>query len=646
MKKSIFVLGDLVIDHVVFVESPKGPHTPAAGETVNVVKRRQDIAGGAANSARALAVMNEGTTYLWGVFGRSHWGTFRQILESSHLLDGVDDGVQLRGVHDETDAQMNTITRILELQNDGSYRRSMRLDDVNHVHVSENRKLDSILYSLNRIQDSKNQIDAILINDLDKGSLTKRIVTEIYTEFAAKYSIPIFVDPKRTRETYCDIQGEAIFPNLLEWCHLVGDPDINNRMRANIDNRDTLNEMAQRSFRKLGNFKNHIIKCDNLGSVIIAPHPETSHKYAIYRVPPVDSENTSISPLGAGDVMAANMIANYEVEKGTRSLLTAFNKGNVAVACYREMEWHRMPSKKMVTNHRQYDDTFDVKPIIQSSIGMLYLPSSKHISLSQYKTSIPSYFSRDKKCIDLIDDLFRYLTSPKARHVLLAAPSGEGKGVLVDSFEKMSSSLNIETNKITSQFSDWEAWETNPSGFLTDVLGVKKDSRPQLFVIDEAWSLKKLLKDSKGFLIMLDDALQHNCRFWLIDSAFCQDHDSTAYDQIMKDIRSRFDKVEIPPFTRRPHDIAIAVASKFYSLAKKAGHKKIEVEGKVMLAALNYMFQSDSRDVFKALEEAFFTASGNSKEGVIRINEGNTKFASDPAIAKRNLVKDVYCIQE
>jgi len=113
MKKNIFVIGDLVIDHTVFVRIPTGSFQPATGEAVYKVIRRQDTAGGAANSARILSVLNEGHTYLWGVIGGSKWGSFRMILESSELLDNARSNIEFRGSQDETDAQMNTITRLI-----------------------------------------------------------------------------------------------------------------------------------------------------------------------------------------------------------------------------------------------------------------------------------------------------------------------------------------------------------------------------------------------------------------------------------------------------------------------------------------------------------------------------------------------------
>jgi len=81
MLKSIFVIGDLVIDHTIFVRFiSERPHQAIEGEQVFEVLRRQDDVGGATNTARILSVINRGKTYLWGIVGKSMWGSFRKIL--------------------------------------------------------------------------------------------------------------------------------------------------------------------------------------------------------------------------------------------------------------------------------------------------------------------------------------------------------------------------------------------------------------------------------------------------------------------------------------------------------------------------------------------------------------------------------------
>jgi hypothetical protein len=103
MRKNIYVIGDLAVDHDVFARELEPTTESAEGERRFQVLRRQDTVGGAGNSARILAVLNEGATFLWDVVGGSHWGTFRRILSNSHAIDGASSFVELRGIQDEKD---------------------------------------------------------------------------------------------------------------------------------------------------------------------------------------------------------------------------------------------------------------------------------------------------------------------------------------------------------------------------------------------------------------------------------------------------------------------------------------------------------------------------------------------------------------
>jgi bifunctional ADP-heptose synthase (sugar kinase/adenylyltransferase) len=153
VQKNIFVIGDLKIDHDVFVEEvpPESGHT----ERTYRVLRRHDTAGGAANTARILAVLNEGATYLWGVLGRSRWGSFRTILENSNSFDDARKVVELRGVHDESDSPMHTEMRLLLMPKSGNEKDLIRVahvSDINHLHVPLKKRQISIYYHLNCLE--------------------------------------------------------------------------------------------------------------------------------------------------------------------------------------------------------------------------------------------------------------------------------------------------------------------------------------------------------------------------------------------------------------------------------------------------------------------------------------------------------------
>jgi bifunctional ADP-heptose synthase (sugar kinase/adenylyltransferase) len=199
LSKNIFIVGDLYIDHDIFVRDlPWKEDSGNSGEHYFEVVRRQDTAGGAANSARILSVLNDGETFLWGIVGISHWGTFRQVLANSLAIDGAPRAIELRGVSDETGAPMNTTTRLLMVGAGGSIveKRYARFYDVGHAHVVD-AKRESVLSHLERIQEDKNKLGAIVINDFGRKALTKSLLRKI-SNFAAAASPPIPQGPRIT----------------------------------------------------------------------------------------------------------------------------------------------------------------------------------------------------------------------------------------------------------------------------------------------------------------------------------------------------------------------------------------------------------------------------------------------------------------
>ncbi|HYE14028.1 MAG TPA: hypothetical protein VD968_06265, partial [Pyrinomonadaceae bacterium] len=329
--KNIFVIGDLVIDHTIYVsiESERRSHLNI-GVPIYQVLRRLDTAGGAANCARILSVLNAGHTFLWGLIGKSHWGSFRSILERCQLIDGAHSNIKFRGVQDETGAQMNTITRLLVPESGPSFDPPspvVRFDDYGHVHISEDKR-NTVLHYLERVH-LKYNLDGIVLDDLDMNCLKVDMVKKV-ADFAAKHGIPLFVNPKHEKDKYKDIKGRAIIPSLTEWCHLVGQSERLMYWRDNLDREQSLREMAELSFENLGNFDYHIIECGKHGSVLIAPHPDKLDRYAVYRADPHVTQVNNPSPhFGCGDVLTAIFAMEFsEKRQGakTEEALDAFRR--------------------------------------------------------------------------------------------------------------------------------------------------------------------------------------------------------------------------------------------------------------------------------------------------------------------------------
>jgi bifunctional ADP-heptose synthase (sugar kinase/adenylyltransferase) len=442
-KRNVVVIGDLYVDHDIFVSQLETQKDSGATEPRYTVLRRQDTAGGAANSARILSVLSDGDTYLWGVVGNTHWGTFRDVLEKSHSIDAAMRNIELRGVGDESGPRMNTVTRLLVLNEDNPrtvVTRVCRYYDVNQVHVLDS-KLDALLYHLERIH-KKSPLHAIVINDFGRGTLTKDLIEKVAAR-ASNYGVPLFIDPMLVtspsdRTRYAGIRATAILPNLPEWCALVESSQSADYWRSNLNNPDALREMAGLSFQKLGNFEYHIIKCDRQGSVLFLPHPDEAkrHQYALYHLSPAKSAKDVVSPqplqIGNGDVMTAVFAFEYpKTSPTTEGVLRAIASANAAVGSYREMPWHQMPSRRDVAEKQALSTAADLRPQAEISKSALFLPGQTSNAMADCETKIRGFFSKDKTFLGIISEFLKDVSegwhADPLKSIVLGAPPGTGK---------------------------------------------------------------------------------------------------------------------------------------------------------------------------------------------------------------------------
>ncbi|MDD4555413.1 MAG: hypothetical protein PHP04_14520 [Bacteroidales bacterium] len=578
-KKNIFVIGDLVIDHTVFVQKPEGPHQKIGNE--NVYRRfiRLDIAGGASNTARILAVVNPGKTFLWGITGDSCWGNYRSILEQSQAIDGASYNIEFRSTQDESDAQMNTITRIIDIGKQPNFNKPnhvVRYDEYGHMHVSEEKRR-SVLHNLQRTHE-KYTLDAIIVNDLDMNTLTVDLVKRI-SDFANSQnpSIPLFVDPKRNKEKYMEVKGTVIMPNLSEWCYLVGEGEKEEWWRTHIDSKESLIQLAQLSFLYLGNFRYHIIKCDTLGTILLAPHETKRELYSIFHLKPHSTNKKDPPPqLGCGDVMIGILAFEAACSKvDTNRIIEALSKSNVVVAAYRDMFWQRMP--RLIDFHEQLSKRKQPDLIAETSTGMLFMPKDSHIRLSEYETECHELISMDSifkdSVIKLLSDI-RDGWQSNLYSIVLSAGSGCGKTTLVSGLIKdhtlnlgckvmdiIDTSITLQVNKFEEEFKT-----LFESGF-----GKKR----HLIIIDEAFKgkFKKILRTNG--VELLNFVHRHNIRFLFIDTP---DNLKSMDDEFL----SRCKKHMLPALSERPQDIPIIVPK--YIFDNYPVVDIIKIDSKLLLA--------------------------------------------------------------
>jgi len=613
--KNFMVAGDLIIDHTIFVENPQEPFEPTTvpEEKAYTVVGRQSMAGGAANTARILATLYpEGKTFLWGILGDSHWGTFRKILEDSQAIDGVFNNIELRGVQDETNATMNTITRLIVVRQ-GQIRahmsREVRFDDSLHTHVSDDKR-ESLLYHLRRIHNDKRiRLNSIIINDLDKGSMTPTLVANIAT-FAKQENIPLFVDPQLRRDNYEDIEGTAILPNLQEWCYLVGQNDSLPSWRNRIKSKTDLLELAEISLHSLGNFRYHIIKCDELGAVIIAPKPGTCRGYDVYLVKPAHEQSYLTQHLlGPGDLMTGVIAAEYDDQYGTSSLLSAFKKANITVACYREMPYQRMPSRNTVLQQWPEDsEAWQPDPNAETTAGLLFLPSEKMVSLKKAKTAVPRLISVNGKFKEQVNQVIECLRkeskSSKARSIILSAPPGSGKTLIADALKTnlggklgflVKDGKDVGLNKVK-----------NPEQFIHNLIS-NYQGKKLLIIADEAFkdTYRKVLKNARIMTPLLNASEYNNIRFLFIDADF---------DPKLLNIQitGRCHYLKLCGLKERPEDIPYILGDQVLTWGKKYEINRLEVEAKVLRALIDWVLTGGEN--VRSLSERVRTICNKAKD--------------------------------
>jgi bifunctional ADP-heptose synthase (sugar kinase/adenylyltransferase) len=607
LDKNILVIGDLVLDHTVFIKAAeRGKHHVVANEQIYDVLQRLDTAGGAANTARILALLSKGQTFLWGVTGKSNWGNFRDILTHSQALDQARSNVVLCGISDDSGAPMNTITRLIQEGSGLQIERNdhvARYNDYGHSHAVTDMaaSIRTYLAQLN----GQHKIGAVIVNDYDMNTLTKDMVRDI-ASFCKSHSVPLFVDPKHDATKYEHVEGTAILPNLAEWCHLTGQtPEKAETWRRNIDDPEQLSRLAHLSFTRLRNFKYHVIKCGEQGTVLVAPHPNKDTRYAVYRIPaPGNGADRYYQP-GCGDVMTAVFAMLFGSVDRTDAALAAIEKASSIVAAYRSMPWHRMPGVASIRT--------EVKPApkakAEPSKAVLFLPTQRMVKLSSVETAVPLVYSADATFRGEVEKFTKALRdrdqTATPRSIILSAPSASGKSSIINALR----STWADRHGVVAVDYSQDLRTLNARKFNSTFKALQREHRGRNLVLiaDEA-----LKDDGTKFLTqsgvpLLNSAHEHNVRFLFIDTLFEESPLTSG------EFGSRCTTVRLPDLRRRPMDIPYIVAS--YVLGKNGGLASITLSSQFLIAITNEVLASGGniRSAFQFVDDAVRSAGGAAK---------------------------------
>ena len=193
--KRIFVIGDLMLD--VYIWGKVGRISPEAPVPIVEVQEESYRFGGAANVGMNVKSLG-GIPFLVGVIGYDKEGTVIDALMEENDLEK--DGI----FYDEN--RPTTVkTRII-----AHSQHVVRVDKEDKKDISEEME-NKILQFL---QQRKNEIDGIILEDYNKGVLTKNLIKQVI-DFANQNKILITVDPKF--DNFFEYQNVTVFkPNRKE----------------------------------------------------------------------------------------------------------------------------------------------------------------------------------------------------------------------------------------------------------------------------------------------------------------------------------------------------------------------------------------------------------------------------------------------
>jgi D-glycero-beta-D-manno-heptose-7-phosphate kinase len=200
--KRILVIGDVMID--AYVRGNVNRISPEAPVPIVSLQKDEDRLGGAANVAINLVSMGA-TAIICSVIGNDKSGEKMVTLLAENSISS-------EGLIFSADRQTTVKTRVI-----GNNQHLLRIDSeqTDDITASEENEL---LLKVKEIL--KQQVDAIIFEDYNKGVLTERVIQQII-EFANSKNIPTTVDPKN--KNFFAYKNVTLFkPNLKELKEGVG----------------------------------------------------------------------------------------------------------------------------------------------------------------------------------------------------------------------------------------------------------------------------------------------------------------------------------------------------------------------------------------------------------------------------------------
>jgi D-beta-D-heptose 7-phosphate kinase/D-beta-D-heptose 1-phosphate adenosyltransferase len=202
-RPNIMLVGDFMLDKYVWGEVNR--ISQEAPIPVLNVASEEIRPGGAGSVASNLAHLGA-NIFCYGTIGNDNEGRL--------LLDNLNDlGVDTEGIVQDSDRPTTVKVRMMgHLQSAGKGIQQLLRIDYEKTDDIEEEKQEVII---NKIEDKIQQVDIVLISDMNKGLLSRRILDAVIKS-GKDHNVPVIVDPGLTKDYGIYRGATAITPNRFE----------------------------------------------------------------------------------------------------------------------------------------------------------------------------------------------------------------------------------------------------------------------------------------------------------------------------------------------------------------------------------------------------------------------------------------------
>ncbi|MCS6934674.1 MAG: bifunctional ADP-heptose synthase [Chitinophagales bacterium] len=293
---NVLIIGDAMVDFYLFGEVNR--ISPEAPVPVVEISHKESRPGGAANVALNISRLGANPILL-SMIGRDVTGALllrmlkEEGIKTTHVLQNKNRITTLK-------------TRIFDED-----KQVVRFDEEDITDLNEAQ--ETLMVKEFRKILANEQIDVIIIQDYNKGLLTKYLIKQILL-YATKYEIPVVVDPKS--KNFFEYQAVDLFkPNLREFCDSIG-------YRIHPKSLEGLRSGAE-ELRRKNRFKNLM--------VTLGPHGIFcfTRDGSSFIVPAKTIKAADVS--GAGDTVVSIAALAYRKKYSLKEVAQLCNRGAAAV---------------------------------------------------------------------------------------------------------------------------------------------------------------------------------------------------------------------------------------------------------------------------------------------------------------------------